>query len=146
MHRILLAVAVPLSAGVLVAGCGSSDNNDTTATKAPESTKTKAKSAAPTAGGKASNLTLAADPSGALKFDKDTLETNAGKVTITMDNPSDVAHAIEVEGNGVEEEGETVTKGGKSVVTANLKPGKYEYYCPVDAHKQQGMEGTLTVS
>jgi plastocyanin len=139
MQRILFVVAVPLSAGaLLVAGCGSSDNKDTTATKAAP-TKTAAS-------GGTSNLSLAADPSGALKFDKSKLATKAGKVTITMDNPSDVPHAIEVEGNGVEEEGETVTKGGKSVATANLKPGKYEFYCPVDAHKQQGMEGTLTVS
>jgi uncharacterized cupredoxin-like copper-binding protein len=26
-----------------------------------------------------------------------------------------------------------------------LKPGEYEYYCPVDGHKAGGMEGTLTV-
>jgi uncharacterized cupredoxin-like copper-binding protein len=27
----------------------------------------------------------------------------------------------------------------------NLKPGTYEFYCPVDSHKAQGMKGTLTV-
>ena len=31
-------------------------------------------------------------------------------------------------------------------MTANLKPGKYEFYCPVDGHKAAGMKGTLTVS
>jgi uncharacterized cupredoxin-like copper-binding protein len=30
-------------------------------------------------------------------------------------------------------------------VTVDLKAGKYEYYCPVDGHKDAGMEGTLTV-
>jgi uncharacterized cupredoxin-like copper-binding protein len=30
-------------------------------------------------------------------------------------------------------------------VTVDLKPGKYEFYCPVDSHKQAGMTGTLTV-
>ena len=62
-----------------------------------------------------------------------------------MGNPSDVPHAVEVEGAGVEEEGETVGQGGFSRVTVNLKKGEYEYYCPVGNHKDAGMEGTLTV-
>jgi uncharacterized cupredoxin-like copper-binding protein len=35
--------------------------------------------------------------------------------------------------------------GGTADLTANLKAGKYEFYCPVDGHRQAGMEGTLTV-
>jgi plastocyanin len=27
----------------------------------------------------------------------------------------------------------------------DLKPGEYEYYCPVGNHKAEGMEGTLSV-
>lgn len=96
-------------------------------------------------GGKAQTLKLSADPGGALKFDKSSLSAKAGKVTVVMDNPSDLPHAVEVEGNGFEKSGETVTKGGVSKVSANLKPGTYEYYCPVGNHKAAGMEGTLTV-
>ena len=33
-----------------------------------------------------------------------------------------------------------------SKASADLKPGEYEFYCPVDGHKQGGMEGTLTVN
>jgi uncharacterized cupredoxin-like copper-binding protein len=97
------------------------------------------------AGGGGSRLMLSADPSGALKFDKTSLSAKPGKVTVVMDNPSDVPHAIEVEGDGVEEEGKTVGKGGVSKVTADLKKGEYEFYCPVGNHAQAGMEGTLTV-
>jgi plastocyanin len=96
-------------------------------------------------GAAAGSLKLTADPGGALKFDKTSLSTKAGKVTVVLDNPSSVPHAIEVEGKGVEAEGETVGKGGVSKVTLDLKPGEYEYYCPVDDHKGAGMEGTLTV-
>jgi plastocyanin len=65
-------------------------------------------------------------------------------VTFKFDNPSSVPHAFEVEGNGVEEETDTITKSDASV-TVDLKPGTYEYYCPVGQHRQAGMEGKLTV-
>jgi plastocyanin len=90
-------------------------------------------------------LKLVADPNGALKFDKTSLSAKPGKVSIVLDNPSSVPHAIEVEGNGVEEEGETVTDGGVSKASADLKAGTYEYYCPVGNHEAEGMKGTLTV-
>ena len=91
------------------------------------------------------NLTLSADPSGALKFTKSKLTAKSGKVTIKMDNPSPVQHSVAIEGTGVDVKGSTVSKGGVSTVSANLKPGKYTFYCPVDGHRQAGMQGTLTV-
>ncbi len=96
-------------------------------------------------GGGAQRLELSADPDGALKFDKSSLTAKAGKVTIVMDNPSSLPHAVEVEGNGVEEVGETVEEGGVSRVSADVEPGEYEYYCPVGGHEAAGMKGTLTV-
>ena len=58
-----------------------------------------------------------------------------------MDNPSSLPHAVEIEGNGVEEAGDTVEKGGVSKATATVKAGTYEFYCPVDGHKAGGHEG-----
>ena len=49
-----------------------------------------------------------------------------------MDNPSPVPHGVAVEGNGVDKDGQTVNKGGKSTVTVPLKKGTYTFYCPVD--------------
>jgi uncharacterized cupredoxin-like copper-binding protein len=135
-----------------VAGCGSSNNsssNSSTAssntTAAPAPAATTPKPASSGGGGASSNLQLTADSSGQLKFDKSSLSTKAGNVTITMDNPSPVAHAIAVEGNGVDKNGSTVQMGGKSTVTVSLKAGKYTFYCPVDGHRAAGMQGTLTV-
>jgi plastocyanin len=143
MQRRLFAVVVPLVAGLLVAGCGSSDSNKTTATKA-KSVATQAKSNA--AAGRSSTLSLSADPSGALKFNKKVLAAKSGAVTIKMTNPAPLSHGIAVEGNGVDKDGQIVDQGGTSTVSVTLKPGKYEFYCPVDSHKQAGMEGTLTVT
>ena len=109
-------------------------------------TNTTSSSGGATAGG-GSVLKIAADPSGALKFDKTSLSAKAGKVTIVMTNTSSIPHAVELEGGGIEKKGAVITGGGSvSRVTANLKPGKYEFYCPVDGHKAAGMKGELTVS
>jgi plastocyanin len=136
-------------AAVAVAGCGS--DNSSSGSSSSSSDTTAATTPAPppstsgSGGGASSNLKLSADSSGQLKFDKSTLSAKAGNVTITMDNPSPVAHAVAVEGNGVDKDGKTVNMGGTSTVTVNLKPGTYEFYCPVDGHKAAGMKGTLTV-
>jgi plastocyanin len=90
-------------------------------------------------------LTLAADPGGALRFDTEALEARAGRVTIRMENPSSVPHNVSIEGRGVDEEGKTVGQGGTSSVTAELRPGEYDFYCSVAGHREGGMEGTLTV-
>lgn len=131
---LLCAFAIP------VAGCGGDDDDGGSSGGGGGGG-----GASSSGGGAAQTLKIAADPSGALKFDKSSLTAKAGKVTIVMDNPSDLPHAVEIEGNGVEAEGETVDKGGVSKATAEVKPGTYEFYCPVDGHKQAGMEGTLTV-
>jgi plastocyanin len=141
---LLCAVAIP------IAGCGGDDDDGGGGgggtNNAGGGASKKSDTGGSGGGGGAQTLKISADPSGALKFDKTSLTAKAGKVTVVMDNPSDLPHAVEVEGNGDEFEGETVDKGGVSKATGDLKPGKYEFYCPVDSHKQAGMKGTLTVS
>jgi plastocyanin len=88
---------------------------------------------------------VTADPGGAITWDKTSLSAKAGSVTLKLVNDSSVPHGIEIEGNGVQEETKIVTKSDADV-TVDLKPGKYEYFCPVGNHKQLGMKGTLTVS
>jgi uncharacterized cupredoxin-like copper-binding protein len=142
-----LAAAALATAGVLaLAACGSNSSSSASTTTAATTAAPPTTTAA-AAGGKASTVTLAADPTGALKFDKTTLTTTAGTVTVVMDNPSTsgVPHGIAVEGNGVDQDGKTVQPGGKSTDTLTLKPGTYTFYCPVPGHEAAGMKGTLVV-
>ena len=142
-----LLVALALVGG----GCGDDDSSDSGSSGSDQAAETQTSEDGGGAGdtggggGAAQTLKLSADPGGALKFDKSTLTAEAGKATIVLDNPSSLPHAVEVEGQGIEEETDTIGKGETAKVTVDLKPGKYEYYCPVDGHKQGGMEGTLTV-
>jgi plastocyanin len=90
-------------------------------------------------------LALTADKSD-LKFDKTSLSAKAGTVTIDMKNPSAIPHDVSSEGKGGDKKGKEVKGGGTSTVSADLKPGTYTFYCSVDAHRQSGMQGKLTVS
>lgn len=151
MQRITAKAALllaPMAVAVVVAGCGGGNDNKnaSTSTSTTQNTSTSTTPTTPTAG-KASTVKLSADPGGALKFTPASLQAKAGKVTLVMDNPSSagIQHAVAVEGNGVGKDGPPVSPGGKSSVTVDLKPGKYQFYCPVDGHRAAGMEGTLTV-
>ena len=135
MKRASIVAAVTLLA---LAGCGGSDNNSSSGTTGSSS------GGAAAGGGGGQQLTLAAEPS-QLKYDKSKLTAKAGKVTITMTNPSPLQHDIAIKG-GVDAKGEVVGQGGKSVVTIDLKPGKYTFYCSVDSHEAAGMTGELDVS
>ncbi len=69
-----------------------------------------------------------------------------GKVTFEVTNAGQTDHALEVEGNGVEEETETISPGSSAKLTVDLsKNGTYEVYCPVDGHRDMGMEAKLVV-
>jgi plastocyanin len=70
---------------------------------------------------------------------------NAGSVKIESKNPQPIGHDIAIEGNGVNQKGETVTAGGTSEFTADLKPGEYTFFCSVPGHREGGMVGKLTV-
>ena len=149
--RALSIIAVLCALALVGVGCGDDDDDNGGSSGNANTTETKSGAeggggASDTGGGgKAQTLKLSADPGGALKFDKSSLTAKAGKVTIVLDNPSSLPQAVEIEGNGIEEESDTIGEGETTKVTATVKAGEYEYYCPVDGHKAAGMEGTLTV-
>ena len=131
---------VAACAALALAGCGSDDNSDS----GGGSTSTPA-SGSSGGGGGGSSVSLSAPQDGSKKFDQATATAKAGTVTIKFSNPSSVPHAVEIEGNGVEKASDVVTSG-ESSFSVDLKPGEYTYYCPVGSHRDEGMEGKLTVS
>jgi plastocyanin len=141
MIRSLATLAAVLV--LALAGCGGDDESSSSGGGA--ATSTPASGSGGGGGGGGEQLALLAPADGSLKFDKSKLEAKAGTVTIDFDNLSDsTPHAVEIEGNGVEEKSDTVT-GAKTSVTADLDAGRYTFYCPVGDHRAEGMEGTLTV-
>ena len=137
MTRSLATFAAVLM--LALAGCGGDD--DSSSSGGGAATSTPASQSGGGGGGGGEKIALAAPADGSLKFDKTSLEAKAGTVTIDFDNPSSTPHAVEIEGNGVEEASQTVTDS-KTSVSADLKPGTYDFYCPVAGHRQAGMEGT----
>ncbi len=111
-----------------------------------EDAEEKGKEAEGGTAGSAASLDFEADPSGSLAFTTGEATSKAGKVTVNLTNSSPVPHdvAIEDEGGETIAQTETLAEGSDST-TANLKPGKYTFYCSVPGHRQAGMEGTLTV-
>ena len=71
----------------------------------------------------------------------------AGPVTFTVTNGGSIPHALEVEGQGTEQETPLIQPGASATLTLTLEPGTYEVYCPVgeDSHKKLGMETHLKV-
>jgi uncharacterized cupredoxin-like copper-binding protein len=131
---IALLCTVPL----VLAACGGDDEK-------PASTGSTGASSS--GGGQTLNLTAEEPGGGKFAFDKSSLTAKAGKVTIDLKLPGGLKapHGIAVEGNGVDQDGPVVQAGSDSKVTVDLKAGEYEFYCPVDGHKDLGMEGKLTV-
>ena len=123
MRRVLLLLAV-----VLLAGCGSDDSND--------------QAAGDTTGVEGSVELTATE----YKFDPSTVElAKSGEMTFTLVNDGQETHALEIEGQGIEEESDEIDGGATTALTVDLKPGEYEFYCPLDRHREKGMEGTLVV-
>jgi plastocyanin len=92
-----------------------------------------------------SALELAADPMGQLAYDKKQAAVKAGKLAIRFVNKSPVPHNVTI-ANGAKVVATTKTiRGARATGTANLSPGDYVFFCSVDAHRQAGMRGTLTV-
>jgi plastocyanin len=130
--RLTLLLLIVLTLGL--AACGGGD----------EGGGTTATTAAGTGGG-GGGAAVEIMTSEGISYDESSVEATAGEVTIDYTNDSGLPHNVTLEGSGVDGEAtDTITEGSTSV-TVNLDSGEYKFFCSVDSHRDQGMEGTLVV-
>jgi plastocyanin len=67
--------------------------------------------------------------------------------TLTVNNDGHEVHALEVEGPTGEVKTGDIQPGKSAKLTVKAtEAGEYEYYCPIDGHRQKGMQGKITVA
>jgi plastocyanin len=140
MQRALVLVA---ALAVVVAGCGSS-NKASVGTNGASGAATLPSN---TAGGSShTTLGIAADPTGQLKFDKNSLTAKQGTLTINFTNQASLGHNFTIERNGKVVAATPTFQGGSKTLKVGLSPGSYTFLCTVPGHAAAGMKGTLTIS
>jgi uncharacterized cupredoxin-like copper-binding protein len=130
-------LAVILAGMVLaVASCGGDDEGSAATTQSP------ATSAA--TGGDGAGTVIDVDEKD-FTIELSTMELTPGTYTFVTTNNGQTTHALEIEGQGVEEETEDIAPGDTAELTVTLEAGEYELYCPVGNHKDMGMKLDITV-
>lgn len=127
MSRIVLPLVVGLTAAIALAACGSGGDEGSAG-----------------GGGAAKTIEIVETD---FKLDPATVTLDEpGTYTFRAVNEGGTVHALELEGNGIEEETEEIQPGGSAELTVEItEAGEYEIYCPVDGHKEKGMEGSVTL-
>ena len=130
----LFAIVIPL----VLAACGDDDSSDSSTSASSDTESTTV-----TAGGGSGETVDISETE--FKLDPSDPSTKAGNVTFQVTNDGQTVHNLEVEGNGVEETTDDLQPGDQGVLSVDLQPGTYEMYCSIDSHREQGMEGEITV-
>lgn len=150
MRHTMLAIAA--TAALALTGC-SSDGGDAgagagtdTAEESSGETDDGDSGGDDTAGGDAAaggELTFTGTD--AVAWESSEKSTAPGSTEITVSCGEAVPHGIAIE--GVQGGGELAAcdPGGSGSATVELEAGEYTFFCTVPGHREQGMEGTLTV-
>jgi uncharacterized cupredoxin-like copper-binding protein len=108
----------------------------------------------PACGGGEESADEAAAPGGAVvevtledfTLEPSTIAVEPGAYTFHVVNDGATVHALEVEGPAGEVETAELEPGESADLNVDLaEDGEYEMYCPVGGHRENGMEGTVTV-
>ena len=94
----------------------------------------------------AQRVAVAADPTGAPRWDRATYEATAGDITFVVSNPSSTTHQFTLTGNGVSYRSKTFAANTTNNFTVKALPaGEYQLICDYAGHKQAGMVARLIV-
>jgi plastocyanin len=138
-HRYSLLGAVVVVVAAIAGGCGGYGGGSGSKSK-PASTSSSAASGGPVIKTVSVHETEYKLTPNAISLAK------PGTYVFKGINDGTVAHALGVEGHGVDHDGADISPGSSGTLKVTLpKAGTYEIYCPVDGHKGLGMEGKITV-
>jgi uncharacterized cupredoxin-like copper-binding protein len=117
---------------VVLAGCGGSSGGS--------------KKVAPASGGSGGGQTIQVKETEFKLTPSSFKIAKPGKVTFDATNAGKLTHALELEGNGVEQKIGSISPGSSGKLTVTLsKNGTYQLYCPIDGHRAMGMQATVVV-
>jgi plastocyanin len=132
-----LAPAAAVALALALAGCGESRE------EAGSTATTSATPAVPTASG--ADFTVVEREYSIDPHDLDV--PKPGSFTLAIQNAGGVPHALEVEGRSGKVETGPIAPGKTAMLELTLtRPGRYEWYCPIDGHRGRGMRGTVIVA
>jgi uncharacterized cupredoxin-like copper-binding protein len=136
--NIRIARLAVILAGTLlaVASCGGGDDGSTATTQSPATS-------AATGGGDAGTVINVDEKDFTIELS--TMEFTPGTYTFVTTNNGQTTHALEIEGQGLEEETEDIAPGDTAELRVTLEAGEYELFCPVGNHKDMGMKLDITV-
>jgi uncharacterized cupredoxin-like copper-binding protein len=132
MGRLAVTSAALLAIGF--SGCGGDDGQES-----------QTRDAAPRTSGGAQTVEVS---EAEFKLSPSDPKVDTGVVDFKVTNDGKVTHSLEIEGPGGEVALERALQPGQSgKLEVNLsKAGSYEWYCPIDGHKDSGMQGEIVVA
>jgi plastocyanin len=132
LQRLLLFGCTFALIGVFLVACGGSDASSS--------------GTAFTAEVVAQQVHVAADPSGALRWDRAEYTATAGDITFIVKNASPVGHQFGIEGNGVNYQSANFGANTNHTFTVKgLPAGEYQIVCNYPGHRSAGMISKLIV-
>jgi plastocyanin len=144
MKKFALVLSVLALAMFGLAACGDEDD-DQSASEDVTPTTVETETTADDSGGGGEALAVSAVPD-EIAYEESELSAAAGPVTIEFDNPGSIPHDVVIEdADGNEVARTDVISDDTTTADGELEAGEYTFYCSVDGHRDQGMEGPLTV-
>jgi uncharacterized cupredoxin-like copper-binding protein len=126
-----MRLATPLIAVGLVALSGCGEKRETTTGGAPASATAS------------STVTVSETE---FKLNLSAPQAKAGAVTVQVKNDGSTDHALEIKTPTGEVKTAAIAPGKTATLKANLTPGTYEMYCPIDGHRAKGMQASVVVA
>lgn len=138
-RRTAVWLTAAIGGGAVLVGCASSSPGASTS---PSPGTPNAAAAAPAGGAK---TVTAAENEFHIKLSQQAF--SPGSYTFQASNSGTIPHALAITGPGLSPASTAILQPGQSgSMTVALQGGSYTVYCPVDHHKDEGMNVNISVS